>query len=128
MEAVENKDSTSPISMAMLRSLWERCGLRKFHLAVRFFGSSRTFIGNSPFFFVFETDVIFLTRSATFRLQPTTSCRLTDDRQCLEVKNEGLLKNFIIIFVFHEMFFVFHFLMLRFYSKKDSSRFAGELH
>jgi hypothetical protein len=26
------------------------------------------------------------------------------------------------------MFFVFHFLMLRFYSKKDSSRFAGELH
>jgi hypothetical protein len=42
------------------------------------FGSSRSFIDSSSFFFVFGTDVVFLTRSATSRPQPTTSGRLRD--------------------------------------------------
>jgi hypothetical protein len=51
---------------------------------VGIFGSSRSFIGSSSFFFVFETDVVFLTRSATSHLQPTMSGRLGEEwqRQC----------------------------------------------
>jgi hypothetical protein len=50
-------------------------------MAVGIFGSSRSFIDNSSFFFVFRTDVVFLTRSTTSRLQPTTSGRLREERQ-----------------------------------------------
>jgi hypothetical protein len=45
------------------------------------FGSSRSFISGSSFFFVTGTDVAFLTRSVTYRPQPTTSCRLWKERQ-----------------------------------------------
>jgi hypothetical protein len=45
------------------------------------FGSSRSFIGSSSFFFVFGTDVVFLTHSTTSRPQPTTPGRLREDRQ-----------------------------------------------
>jgi hypothetical protein len=62
------------------------------------FGSSRSFIGSSSFFFVFGTDVVFLTRSATSRPQPTTSGRLREERQRrragLEVEDEGFHCNF----------------------------------
>jgi hypothetical protein len=70
-----------PISTATSRDLWECCGLRGFHLAVGILGSSRSFIGSSFFFFVSGTDVVFLTRSATFRPQPSTSGRLRKERQ-----------------------------------------------
>jgi hypothetical protein len=50
-------------------------------LAVGIFGSPRSFIGSSSFFFVFGTDVVFLTRSVTSRLQPTTLGRLREERQ-----------------------------------------------
>jgi hypothetical protein len=45
------------------------------------FGSSRSFIGSSSFFFVFGTDVVFLTRSATSRPQPITLGRLREEQQ-----------------------------------------------
>jgi hypothetical protein len=48
---------------------------------VGIFGSSRSFIGSSSFFFVFETDVVFLTRSTTSCPQPTTSGQLREERQ-----------------------------------------------
>jgi hypothetical protein len=48
---------------------------------VGIFGSSRSFIGSSSFFFVFGVDVVFLTRSATSRPQSTTSGRLREERQ-----------------------------------------------
>jgi hypothetical protein len=65
----------------MLRGLWEWCSLRGFHLAVGIFGFSRSFIGSSSFFFVFGTDVVFLTCSATFYPQPTTLGHLREERQ-----------------------------------------------
>jgi hypothetical protein len=43
--------------------------------------SSRSFIDGYSFFFVYGTYVIFLTRSATFRPQPSTSGRLREERQ-----------------------------------------------
>jgi hypothetical protein len=48
---------------------------------VGIFGSSRSFIGSFSFFFVFGTDVVFLTRSATSHPQSTTSGRLREERQ-----------------------------------------------
>jgi hypothetical protein len=48
---------------------------------VGIFGSSRSFIGSSSYFFVFGTDVIYLTRSVISRPQPTTSGRLREERQ-----------------------------------------------
>jgi hypothetical protein len=69
------------ISAATSRGLWEWCGLRGFRRAVGIFGSSRSFIGSFSFFFVFGTYVVFLTRSTTSRLQPTTLCRLREERQ-----------------------------------------------
>jgi hypothetical protein len=71
----------SPISVATSRGLWEWCGFRGFHLAVGIIGFSISFIGSSSFFFVFGTDVVFLTRSATSRPQPTTLDRLREERQ-----------------------------------------------
>jgi hypothetical protein len=56
------------------------CGLRGFCLAVGIFGSLRSFIGNYSFF-VSGTDVVFMTRSATSSLQPTTSGQLRKKRQ-----------------------------------------------
>jgi hypothetical protein len=47
---------------------------------VGIFGSLRSFIGNY-FFFVSGTDVVFMTRSATSSLQPTTSGQLRKKRQ-----------------------------------------------
>jgi hypothetical protein len=67
-------------------------------------GSSRSFIGSFSFFFVSGTDVVFLTRSAISRPQPTTSGRLraatAHHRHGLEVKDEGLLKDLVVIFIF----------------------------
>jgi hypothetical protein len=51
------------------------CGFRGFRLAVGIFGSSRSFIDSSSFFFISRTDVVFLTCSATSYPQPTTSGR-----------------------------------------------------
>jgi hypothetical protein len=48
---------------------------------VGIFGSSSSFIGSYSFFFVFGTDMVFMTRSATSRLQSTTSSRLREERQ-----------------------------------------------
>jgi hypothetical protein len=48
---------------------------------VGIFGSSRSFIGSSSFFFVSGTIVVFLTRSATSRPQTTMSGRLREERQ-----------------------------------------------
>jgi hypothetical protein len=45
------------------------------------FGSSRSFISSSSFFFVSGTDVVFLTHSVTSHLQATTSGRLREERQ-----------------------------------------------
>jgi hypothetical protein len=57
------------------------CGLRGFRLAVGAFESSRSFIGNSSYFFVSGMDVVFSTRSVTSRPQPTTLSRLREKRQ-----------------------------------------------
>jgi hypothetical protein len=48
---------------------------------VGIFGPSKSFIGSYSFFFVFGTDMVFMTRSATSRLQSTTSSRLREERQ-----------------------------------------------
>jgi hypothetical protein len=48
---------------------------------VGIFGSSRSFIGSSSFFFVSGTDAVFLTYLAISRPQPTTSGRLREERQ-----------------------------------------------
>jgi hypothetical protein len=83
------------------------------------FGSSRSFIGSSSFFFVSGTDVVFLTCSATSRPQPTTSAdrrlpvrnqqrqptqggaaAVARRRHGLEVEDKGLLKDLVVIFVF----------------------------
>ncbi|EMS61004.1 Serpin-ZX [Triticum urartu] len=58
-------------------------------LAVGISGSSMSFIDGSSSF-IFGTDVVFLTRSATFRPHPTTS-----GRHSLEVEDEGHLKDFM---------------------------------
>jgi hypothetical protein len=47
---------------------------------VGIFGFSKSFIDSSFFFFVFGMDVVFLTRSATSRPQPTTPGRLRVER------------------------------------------------
>jgi hypothetical protein len=62
--------------------LWEWFGLRGFRLAVGIFGSSRSIIGSSSFFFFFSgMDVVFLTHSVNSRPQTTTSGRLREERQ-----------------------------------------------
>jgi hypothetical protein len=43
--------------------------------------ASRSYIGSSSLFFVSGTNVVFLTRSATSRPQPTISGRLREERQ-----------------------------------------------
>jgi hypothetical protein len=48
---------------------------------VGIFGSSRSFIGSSSYFFVSGTDVVFSIRSATSRPQSTTSGWLREERQ-----------------------------------------------
>jgi hypothetical protein len=48
---------------------------------VGIFGSSRSFIDSSSFFFVFRADVVFLTRSTTSHPQPIASGELREDRQ-----------------------------------------------
>jgi hypothetical protein len=45
------------------------------------FGSSRSFIGSSSYFFVSGTDVVFSTRSATSCPQSTTPGQLREERQ-----------------------------------------------
>jgi hypothetical protein len=67
--------------MYYFNQLKEWCGLRGFLLVVAISGSSKSFMGSSSFFSVSETDVVFLTRSATSRPQPTTSVRLREERQ-----------------------------------------------
>jgi hypothetical protein len=80
---------------------------------VGIFGSSRSFIGSSSFFFVSETDVIFLTRR---RLTVCNQQRQADlggaaaaahRRHGLEVEDEGFLKDLIVIFVFLKCFVLF---------------------
>jgi hypothetical protein len=46
-------------------SLWEWRGLQRLLLLVRIFEPSKSFIGNSSFYFVFGMNVVFLIGSAT---------------------------------------------------------------
>jgi hypothetical protein len=77
---------------------------------VRIFRSSRSFIGSSFFFFISGTDVVFLTRLATSRPQPTTSeegaAAAARRRHGLEVEDEGLLKDLIVIFSFLRVLYI----------------------
>jgi hypothetical protein len=59
---------------------------------VRIFGSSRSFIGSSSYFFVFGTDVVLSIRSATSHPQPTMSGRLKEERQRRAVDTVWRLK------------------------------------
>jgi hypothetical protein len=67
--------ASSPIKSPQLQpyldddaeKLVEWCGFRGLLLAVGISGSSRSFIDGYFFFFISKTDVVFLTRSATFR-------------------------------------------------------------
>jgi hypothetical protein len=77
------------------------------------FGSSRSFIGSSSFFFVFGTDVVFLTRSATFpsatnNVRPTRegAAAAARRRHGLEFEDEGLLKDLVVIFIFFEVLYI----------------------
>jgi hypothetical protein len=71
---------------------------------VRIFGSSSSFIGNSSYFFVSETDVVFSTRSAIVRNQQ----RQTDSGRSgsggapstRSREDEGFLKDLVVIFCF----------------------------
>jgi hypothetical protein len=98
--------ASNPISPGTSRGLWEWCGPQGFRLAMGIFRSSRSFIGSSFFFFVSETNVVFLTRSMTSHLQPTMSGQHKVEQQrrrCrhgLEVEVEGLLKDLVVIIVF----------------------------
>jgi hypothetical protein len=49
----------NPISTTTSRNLWELCDHQELLLIVGIFGSSRSFIGGSSFFFVSRTNVAF---------------------------------------------------------------------
>jgi hypothetical protein len=76
------------------------------------FGSSRSFISGSSFFFVFGADVAFRAHSATFRPQLTTLGQLWEEQRrrhdvdiySLGIEDEGHLKDFDVIFVFIDVF------------------------
>jgi hypothetical protein len=74
------------------------------------FGSSRSFIDSSSFFFVFGTNVAVLTHLSTSYPQPTTSDRLREERQRRRDINTVwrlLLKDLVVIFVFLGCFILF---------------------
>jgi hypothetical protein len=76
---------------------------------VGIFGSSRNFVGSSFFLFVFGTDVVLLTRSANShrnqqrQADSGRSVAAARRRHGLEIKDKGLLKDLVIIFVFLEV-------------------------